>query len=71
MYQNLTFPHELENVGDSRKKGLPRWGYLPKETGDRRDTDRFDPWAGKIPWKMAWQTTPAFLARRIPMERGA
>ena len=22
---------------------------------------RFDPWAGKIPWKRAWQHTPVFL----------
>ena len=21
----------------------------------------FDPWVGKIPWRRAWQTTPAFL----------
>ena len=21
----------------------------------------FDPWVGKIPWKTAWQPTPAFL----------
>ena len=22
---------------------------------------RFHPWAGKIPWSMAWQPTPVFL----------
>ena len=22
---------------------------------------RFDPWAGKIPWRRAWQPTPVFL----------
>ena len=21
----------------------------------------FDPWVGKIPWRMAWQSTPVFL----------
>ena len=21
----------------------------------------FDPWVGKIPWRKAWQLTPAFL----------
>ena len=21
----------------------------------------FDPWVGKIPWRMAWQPTPVFL----------
>ena len=23
---------------------------------------RFDPWVGKIPWRRAWQPTPAFLS---------
>ena len=23
----------------------------------------FDPWVGKIPWRTAWQLTPAFLPR--------
>ena len=23
--------------------------------------DGFDPWVGKIPWRMAWQPTPVFL----------
>ena len=22
---------------------------------------RFDPWAGKIPWRRAWKPTPVFL----------
>ena len=26
----------------------------------------FDPWAGKIPWRKAWQPTPVFLPREIP-----
>ena len=24
-------------------------------------TDGFDPWVEKIPWRRAWQPTPAFL----------
>lgn len=32
------FPHELENVEESRKKGLPRWCYLPKKKTGGRDT---------------------------------
>ena len=31
----------------------------PANAGDIRD--RFDPWVGKIPWRMAWQPTPIFL----------
>ena len=32
---------------------------LPANAGDVRD--RFNPWAGKIPWRRAWRPTPAFL----------
>ena len=27
----------------------------------RRKKRGFDPWAGKIPWRKAWQPTPVFL----------
>ena len=30
----------------------------------------FNPWVRKIPWRRAWQPTPAFLLEN-PMERGA
>ena len=30
----------------------------------------FDPWAGKIPWRRAWQPTPVFLPGES-MDRGA
>ena len=26
---------------------------------------RFNPWAGKIPWKRKWQPTPVFFSWRI------
>ena len=26
----------------------------------------FNPWMGKIPWRRAWQPTPAFLPGKIP-----
>ena len=35
---------------------------LPANTGDVRDTQGFDPWAGKIPWRKKWQPTPVFLS---------
>ena len=31
----------------------------PANAGDMRN--RFDPWAGKIPWRRAWQPTPVLL----------
>ena len=34
---------------------------LPANSGDVRDTDRFNPWVGKIPWKRAGPPTPVFL----------
>ena len=27
---------------------------------------RFNPWAGKIPWKRKWQPTPVFFSWEIP-----
>ena len=34
---------------------------LPANAGDIKDTDRFDPWDGTIPWRRAWQPTPILL----------
>ena len=32
---------------------------------------RFDPWAGKIPWRRKWQPTPVFLScLENSMDRG-
>ena len=28
--------------------------------GRRHKRHRFNPWVGKIPWRMAWQPTPVF-----------
>ena len=33
---------------------------LPANAGIIRDTE-FSPWAGKIPWRRAWEPTPVFL----------
>ena len=32
-----------------------------EETACRSRRRRFQPWAGKIPWRRAWQPTPVFL----------
>ena len=43
--------------------GLPSGasGKEPTCQCRRLKTCGFDPWVGKIPWKMAWQPTPVFL----------
>ena len=40
--------------------GLPR--YLNgKESACPCRRHKFDPWAGRIPWRSTWQPTPLFL----------
>ena len=43
--------------------GLRRWrqGKEPASQCRRFERCGFDPWAGKIPWRRAWQPTPVFL----------
>ena len=38
---------------------------LPAKAGDVSRC-RFNPWAGKIPWRRAWQPTPLFLPGESP-----
>ena len=44
-------------------KELSRWCSDKESTCQcrRRRSHRFNPWMGKIPWRRAWQLTPAFL----------
>ena len=44
-------------------KKLSRWRSDKESTCQcrRRRSHRFNPWVGKIPWRRAWQFTPAFL----------
>ena len=57
----------LGTCGDSPHLG--EWGPFPGGTSGkepscqcrRHKSHRFDPWAGKIPWRRAWQLTPVFL----------
>ena len=42
------FPH-----GSGGKEPTCQW--------TRHKRSRFDPWAGKVPWRRAWQPTPVFL----------
>ena len=52
--------------------GLPRW-LSDKESAcrcRRHRRCRFDPWAGKIPWRRAWQPT-LYSCLENPMDRAA
>ena len=42
----------------------------PARAGDVRDTDGFDPWIWKIPWRRAWQLIPVFLPGESHGQRG-
>ena len=55
-------------VLETTNKGFPGDSVvknLSADTGNRRH--RFDPWVGKIPWRMAWQPTPVFLPGESPL----
>ena len=45
-------------------------GASGKQPNCQSKRDRFDPWAGKIPWRRALQPTPEFCLEN-PMDRGA
>ena len=49
--------------------GLP-WWLSGKGLACQGRRCRFDPWAGKIPWRGKWQPTPVFLPGH-PLDRGA
>ena len=41
-------------------------GKQPASQCRRRNTYRFDPWVGKIPWRRKWQLASSILAWKIP-----
>ena len=52
------------------------WGFPGGTSGKeptcqcrRHKIHRFDPWVWKIPWRRAWQPTPAFLPRESYEQR--
>ena len=47
-------------VGRKASYRLPRW-LSGKESTLQCRRHRFDPWAGKMPWRRKWQPTPVFL----------
>jgi len=57
MRQKLTKLTEVEI------HGLPRWRWCKESACQCRRRKRcgFDPWAGKNPWRRAWQPTSVFL----------
>ena len=51
-------------------KGFPGLrGQEPARQCRRRKRGEFSPWAGKMPWRRAWQPTPVLPGN--PMDRGA
>ena len=48
----MDFPGDLDSKESARIAGEPG----------------FSPWAGKIPWRRAWQLTPVFLPGESPGE---
>ena len=42
-------------------KSLDLGGTRNKKPACQCRKHRLDPWVGKIPWRMAWKPTPAFL----------
>ena len=52
---------QTKDAWDYQKlEGLPRW-FSGKESACQCRRHRFNPWVGKIPWRMKWQPTPVFL----------
>ena len=51
---NLTGPSKL-------KLGFPGGSVVKNSPTNARNACRFNPWAGKIPWRRKWQHTPTFL----------
>ena len=47
---------------------LPRW-FSSKESTYQCKRHKFDPWAGKIPWRRKWQPTPVFLPGQFQGQR--
>ena len=49
---------------------FPYMGFLGRSNGKKYACNvgepGFDLWAGKIPWKRAWQPTPVFLPGESP-----
>ena len=55
----------------STPAGLSRWlsGKEPTRRCRRRKGHGFHPWAGKIPWRGKWQSTPVFLPEKSHGQR--
>ena len=43
------------------KEGFPGGVVVKNPPANAGDRQRFSPWVRKIPWRRAWQPTPAFL----------
>ena len=62
---SLSHDHQVSVTELDMQQALGTWG-LPwwlsgKESTCQCRRHRFDPWVGKIPWRMAWQPSQVFL----------
>ena len=59
------------SLGLTYTHGLPQWLSSKDFRLQCRKHRRlgFDPWAGKIPWRRAWQPTPLFLPEAFQGQR--
>ena len=62
---------QLELDMEQRTESFPGGtsGKEPAYQCRRCKRHRFDPWVGKIPWKMKWLPTPVFLSREFHGQR--
>ena len=58
----------VHGISQARILGFPV-GLDSKESACQCKRGRFNPWAGKIPWRREWQPTPEFLPGKHPGQR--
>ena len=65
------FPSSFSSSGSLRVGKFPMLpGWLSgKESACQCRRCGFDPWVGKIPWRMSWQPSPAFLSGKSHGQR--
>ena len=65
----IIFKSEFNDFAFGSQNNVPpgaSGGSDSKESACECRRPRFDPWAGKIPWRRKWQPTPVFLPWESP-----
>ena len=64
MYRNLKAERKFyAQIYGKKGIGFPG-GSVVKYPPDNAGARGFNPWAGKIPWREKWQSTPVFLPEK-------